>query len=156
CWTLGVVKPRRSVGHKTGSFEFSAQLRYLPTDIGMIGERLGVTWHLAGADNAHQLAECSASHPKIDGRVGAPRPAARRPPECPDIIRLVYDGIFSEPTLVEDQRIAPRRAHPNDIPIGDHASPWRVPGYQHKRSGGRHCCGLRSCKNETIIGGLKH
>src|SRR5689334_18778374 len=97
CWTLGVVKPRRSIGDKTGSFKLGAQLGYLPANIGVIGERLGVTWHLTGADNAHQLAEGSARHPKIDGSVGAPSPTARRPPECPDIIRLVDDGVFCEP-----------------------------------------------------------
>src|SRR5262249_30165196 len=111
-WTLGVVKPRRSVGDKTGSLELGAQLCNLPADIGMIGERLGVARDLAGADNTHQLAECGAGHSKIDGSVGAPSPAARRPPECPDIIRLVDDSIFCEPTIVEDQRIAARRAHP--------------------------------------------
>src|SRR5215831_20950073 len=80
-WTFGVVKPRRSVGDKTGSLELGAQLRNLPADIGMIGERLGVTRNFAGADNAHQLAERSACHPEIDSGVRAPSPTARRPPE---------------------------------------------------------------------------
>src|SRR5262249_17822510 len=87
--TFGVVEPRRSVGDETGSLELGAQLCNMPADIGMISERLCVARNLAGADNAHQLAERGTRHPEVDGGVGTPSPAARRPPKRPDIIRLV-------------------------------------------------------------------
>ena len=72
-WPLRVAEPGRVVGDQPCRLEIGAHLGDMPAHVRVIGERLGITFRLAGVDDPAQFVKRRLRNAKIDRGIGAPQ-----------------------------------------------------------------------------------
>jgi hypothetical protein len=83
---LRVAEPRRAVGDQPRRFEIGAHVGDMAPNVGMMGERLSVTFRLAGVHDSAQLIERGLRDAEIDRGIRAPEPVQIAMPERADVV----------------------------------------------------------------------
>jgi hypothetical protein len=113
-----VTEPSRVVGDEPRCFEIGAHLGHMPAYVGVIGERLSITFRLAGMDDLAQFVERRLRDTEVDRSVRAPEPVHVSVAEPPRVVRAKDGSILRHPSFLQNQRVAAGRAHAEHIPIG--------------------------------------
>ena len=83
---LGVAEPRRTVGDHPGGFEVDADFGNVAPHIGVVGQRLDVTFRLSAVDHPAQFVVGRGREAQINRGVRAPEPVQIGVPERPHVV----------------------------------------------------------------------